>query len=343
MNLPLDRRSDTSRAMPDTELIILTSPALRTGYIANRILPTFRVMDQAGPLPVLHTNRRLVTIKRDANGFPSRTPVQVSDKMYGCAESSHETAVPDASVKLYGTRELAENHAAENAVLKILDGREAAAAALLFSTSTFGSGLNTGIANDKRWTLDAADPAADVLAAGGAIRKRTGVPVRDQRLVISAALHEVLSKQAKMRELAKALYSAGNIVPALIPEATLAAIFGVAGIDVGGVSFDTSDPSKGDTSTSFSDAWAWDKALLYVPSTTGRIESGIGRDLIWDAGLDRGPLTTATDLEADDALAFRLDVYREERATQNVVRARAYDQLLVMNAKAGHLLTNLAA
>jgi hypothetical protein len=295
------------------------------------------VRRQQGPLPIMVLDRQIVSCATDAQGYPTRIITRLSDSSYACGRSALESVLRDGEVDVYGSRDLGVQHKSTALALGLLTAREKTAATLLQNTTTF-AGQTTAAA--AKWDTANGDPLADITKLTTAVRKRTGVPARRQRVLLPADAYDAFCAHPKVREVASRFsIAAPTALPMIFPETTAAAILGVGSVVIASAVYDTANQAK---SPALSDLWDRTIVAAFVPSGDAALDPvALGFDLVWDAAGVTAPESLATGISVNAALAFELDAYRDERAEGTVVRVKAYDQMLITNKWACQLLTTV--
>jgi hypothetical protein len=331
----IDNRG-TATPLPQIDLTLATSLDLLSAYVAHLILMPFVVMVQQGTMPITGLNRQIVTVDSDEEGYPVRLNTDVDGKTFLTKRKRVEVLLPDDSDRVYGTRERAQTHKAKQGTHSMLIAREASCVSLLQTTGTFGSGYNAAAA--AKWDTANGDPIADLVDAAGAIEDKTGVPASEVVFVMTPKAFRALCKHTKTRELAKAFMTGTGALPMILPTTVIAACAGVKNILIARAPKHTNAPGKTKVAAGI---WSDTSVLGFLPAVGGQEEIGLGLNFVWDRSGSRSELSQAVDLERNDALAFSVEEYRDERAESDVVRVAMYDQPTITNKDAGYLITTV--
>lgn len=340
----LDSRS-TATPLPDAGLILATSPQLLTEFAAQRVLPTFEVQVAHAAMPIHVGDRRVYSTKRAPDGGFLRIFTEVKGDTFTCAEAGVEIPLFDADVKVYLERSRAESHKAMQAARSLLIAREVAAAALLFSTTTFDAAHRIDIAGGKEWdaAADAGKALDNLEAAVGNVEDR-GFDRAALSLVIPSKTLRVLSRNAQVIAQARGIPAYANLganaIPATMPGSVLAALLGIREVIVARGVKDTSNRGK---SSVVSSIWDTDKCLVAQLDTVQNPDTALGHTFVSTQGMDRSVLSAAGDIQSDPTLAFLVDTYRDEPRTADIIRSREQIDQKVTNVDAGCLITNCLA
>lgn len=338
----------TATPLPEVDLVLATALALFEGFIAQRLLPAFESLKRHGTLPFNVHDRRIYTAARAPDGSFQRILTEVGAKEFLCGEYGLESVLFDSDIPVYGTRERGQQHKASQTALSLLTTREAAAAALLFSTDTFsGSSRLVSIAGGKEWGAAATEvpnasavPLTDFGKAIGLLEDR-GFRRDQLSIVLPVKTNRILSTTSQMITQVRAMPAYANLganaIPAIIPGSVLASLLGVKEVIVAGSVKDTSNRAKASV---IAPLWDPEKVLVAYLSQSDYDDAGLGRTIVSSEGLDRSALSAAADLPTDPGLIFHTDSYREEKVTGDVIRVREQSIQKVLNADAGVLIDN---
>lgn len=337
----------TARPLEEAGLILATTLVLFDNLIAQRLLPAFESRLATGTLPFQVYDRRIYSADRAPDGTFRAITSEVGAAKFVCDEYGLQTRLSDNDVKIYGDRSKAELHKARQVALSLLLSREASAASLLFSSTTFSDTNLITIANGKEWGAsatelpnDTAVPLTDLQAAIGRLEDR-GFARERLSLTIPAKTHRILSRTKQVIDQVRALPAYANLgssaIPVQIPGAVLAALLGVKQVIIAGGIKDTANRAK--TST-FAPIWDPEKVLMSYLSEGDTDDAGLGRTIVSSEGMERSPLSAAQDLPTDAGLLFRVDTWRDENITGDWIRAREQSVQKVTNVAAGVLIDN---
>lgn len=338
----------TATPLPEVGLVLATAMALFEGFIAQLLLPAFESRTKTGSLPFNVYDRRIYSAARDPNGTFQRIVAEVGAKSFLCEEYGLELPLFDGEIAVYGERARAEQHKAMQVALSMLTLREAAAAALLFSTSTFtGAARLISIANGAEWGAAATEAPNDNGLPLTVLQKAIGtLEDRGYRrdllsVVMPTKTQRVFSLNKQVIEKAKATPAYANLgaaaIPTVIPGSVIAALLGVKEVITAGGIKDTANRNK---ESSFSPIWDPEKVLVAHLSRGDFDDAGLGRTIVSSEGIDRSSLSAVADLPTDAGLLFRVESYREEKVTGDIIRVREQSVQKVTNADAGVLIDN---
>jgi hypothetical protein len=330
---------DNTQAEPliDIGLALAQESSLLDRFVAHRVFPTAVVGEEHGRIPRWMRRSRVETVKRNKDGTFNRLQSAVEDESYRCEEAGLEEALPDRDRRHFASAFDSEMRISRQLASNLLLSRDDALANVLFSTDTFGAGFNTG-ATGAWGHATASNPIRDVELAKDQVRKRIGV--YPNRLLIGAGLWTKASLDPKILDQVKVLRAyAGDTMASRgrIALDALALAFGVDEVIVGAAVKDSAKEGQG---YSGADVWADDFALLfYGPQSISEEDLALGRTFVWDDGLQGSDLSDATSIESDALHSFRVEKYREERVTSDIIRVRDYIDMKMLLKESAHLIT----
>lgn len=331
--------SSTATLRPDILMMILEEmPDLMNGYILPRLLPIFSSGSSSGPIPKFAARRKIERLKKARYGkFPMGSSDISNGATFNCTEDGFEEPYDakdveqmkglDNLIKLWGAR----------AIQTLLLRNEKAWVDAYFGTGFFGAGYNT--AGAAAWDNVSGDPMSDVAGASEAIRLRIGR--RANTLVIGGGALLALRRNTKIQSNVRAVLGSTDKagIEYNINATLLAQVFGLEQVLIGDLVYDSADEGQ---TASLTSVWADDKALVcYVPPASDLISTGLGRTFVWDQGLMGTNPDEAQMLQDAGIPGIILEEYGEPGDTHAKVRARQYQDTLVLNKDAGHLLTGL--
>jgi hypothetical protein len=327
--------------LPEIALRLLGSVLALDGFAAQKILPAYPVNVPQGLIPVDVMDRRIYSASRDPLGGFLRIATEIDNKNFHTAEAGLEALLFDGELPLYGDLATGQMKKARQVVLSLLLAREVSAANILFSTTTFDAAHRVDVANADRFDAAAgANPINTLSAALTQVENRIGV--RPNKLAIPSAAYNALTRHPAFLAEVKALpaYSGlgSGVVPSIVPAATLAALLELEEVIVLRHQKDTANRAK---ASALAPLWDKTKALAFYSKPIENEDMSLGHTFIYDEGLVRSAQTVSADLETNAALAFKVDTYREEAKTADVVRVRENLVQMVTNEDAGCLLTNI--
>ena len=330
----IDNRG-TATPLPFLDLALSTSGFLLDQFVADTVLPAYPVATQTGALPIMVADRHAYTLKRDSSGYPIRIPVKLNGVKYDATESSAESAVPDDSAKAYFDKAKAYIHRAQQTALSLLLARETTVAALVQNTGVFDSGVTAGI-----WTTDSNDPVQELITIIEDRATLLGVDPSALAVLMPARAWRAFKRNALVKAAVASLFQGQGATSINISAEQAAAVLGVGKVTVARAQVDTANPAKASV---FGPVWDRTKVVVYLPSE-GSFESlGLGKTFTWTPGLDGSDLSQAVGQETNAALAFRSEIYRDERATSDIVRVRDYIAPVVTNTQAAYIITGVVA
>ncbi len=339
--------SRTSRPLPDVGLVLATSPNLLKGLIAHLLLPAFPVDVAEGAIPFNTYDRRVVSVLRAPDGSVSRISTEVKGDKFSCKEGALEAPLYDGDIRVYGDRNRAEMHKAKQVAGSLLIAREVAAATLLFDTAIFAdtNKNRVTIAGGKEWdaAADAGKPLDDLTKALGFLIDR-GYDPSQLTLILPSKAQRALSANAqfKARTIATPAYAqlGAAALPAIVPESVIAAVLGIKEVIL---ARGTKDVAKKGQAASYSPIWDPEMCMLAYLGSNAEDDAGLGHTFTTTQGLDLSALNQATDLPSDPALYFKVDAYREEKLTADIIRARDCLDMKLTNTDAAVLISNILA
>lgn len=323
-----------SKPLIDVMLVLASEMARLDQYVATKVFPVLRVGKKDGHIPKILARRRVETVKRHKDGTFNRVETKLDEDTYSCEEAGLEERVSDEDRTLYRDSFDAELVAARAAVNSLLIARDNSLASTLFSTTTFGAGYNTAAV--ATWDNASGVPLKDVSLAQDKVAQRIGL--WPNKLLIGRGLWTKLSQNAQIIDKVKAFASyAGSVqLEGRIPLTLLATAFNVEEVIVG---MGVKDTANEGATESLSDIWTNTYALPFYTSPNLEANPGdvaLGRTFVWDQVLSEAE---AQGIEADQLMAWLVDMYREESTTADIVRAREYVTMKMLNKGAAHLIT----
>jgi len=341
--MTIDSRS-TATPLPLVALVLATALDQLDAFVAQQILKTFDVAEPTGTMPIHVGDRRVYTAQRDPKGGFQRVFSEVKGDTYQCAEAGLEAPLFDGDVNVYGDRARAEQHKAQGIVRMLLRAREAAAASLLFSTSTFDAAHRIDVSAGDEWDDATPGNAVDHLVnAVGNVEDR-GFARESLSLIIPSKTLRKFSRNASVISQVRSIPAFANLgansTPAVIPNSVIAALLGIKEVITARGIKDTSNRAKTSVNAAI---WDEDKCLVAYLGQGNGDEQALGHTLVCSKGLDKSALSAASDVQADMTLAFNVEMYREEQTTADIIRVREQLAQKVTNVDAGCLVTNVLA
>ncbi len=306
-------------------------------YVAHQLFPVFPVSQRAASIPsLLTTDDQVVTHLKHAPKTPyQRVQATVDSKNYSCEEAGIEEPLSAEDYDVLG-QDQAEAIATQRGMQIILRAREAALAGAL--TGSTGETLFTGQVTTpdiaENWGEATGAPIDDVAKADLALSTRIGAGPR--WLVLGAELLKDLQVNTQIRTEYR------RIVGQVDASATfrkinldiLAQILGVDRILVGNGRKNTANKGQ---AASYSFIWPHLYALLVrgVTNPSDLTSPALGRMFKWD-NANRGAEAEVT---MDDPLyGLTVESYRDEAVKSDIIRVTEYNDMAVLNVKAGELI-----
>jgi hypothetical protein len=267
---------------------------------------------------------KLSDVKRTSTGSYNRVNFTHTEDSYATREYGLEGVVDRRNSRIYSNFFDAKQATAGRVQLDLLVNAEKRVADAVFNTSTFtGASLTTGITNE--WDdFTNATPIDDVIAASTKVRDNSG------RYANCLAISEkVFNNLIRCSQIKEALQANGAGQTSRLSEMTpqiVASCFGKNWeILIGGAVYDS---AKEGQSTTFSDVWSGEYAMVFRRAQTNNIEEpALGRTFHW-GGDGSMPLGIAED-------------YPEDCVRSDVVRFRHEVQEKIIYPECGHLLSNI--
>ena len=333
---------NTGTATPRLDLL---GPILQEGfaeetYVAQKVLPPLLVQKVSGAIPsFLFTNNQILNIKHADKASFTRQISQLGQATYNCQEAGLEEPISFRDLEIMGdrvwpiiTRKLVHN---------VLRARDSALATALFSATgetTFAANLVTAA---LPWTNAGGTPLDDIFDAKAKVQLACGVPAN--RMLISYQCYVNICKNAQVRTAYRANFGVGfdqgmDAAILEIPVKSLAALFGVQEIIIGGGVYNTKP--EGQTAVN---AYVWPATycLLYVGSAGQQdaVEVALGRMFVYELATEVPDLVT---IEAADMLkSMFVEQYPEAQTNSTVLRAREHIDMQVYYASAGSLIKSV--
>lgn len=318
-------------------------------FIGLKVLPPLAVEQEAASFAKIKLESYLSKVEdteRAPRGTYSRGDWDWTTDSYDVTEHGVEEIVDDAIVERYGDVVRCEQMATVRAINRILSRLEYDIAAAVFNTSTWtGASLTTAVST--AWTTaSTADPIADIDAAHEKVN--TGCGQDANTMILTKKGFRSLIRTSRVEGVLK--YNAAEILLALnqgldanvwAKSSGLCQLLQVDQILIGRGFKNTADLGQ---TASLSRMWDDTMAMLCVvhdDGLNGDLENPmpqIGRTIF--SVKNNEPLPGADDAGLGSLI---FDEYREEQRRGSVFRPRNKRQVKILQAKCGHLLTNVTA
>jgi hypothetical protein len=291
--------------------------ASQTKFIANQVLPPAGVKQFRGVKTVMTREDVLKMVDTEhANGAAfNRVTLSGSEIQFKCQDYGLEGVVTRQDIAEYGDRFDAELAVATKIRHAMLMAKEKRVADKLIDTSKWtGAALYTDRSGTP-WATASTNVFAHIEAAKEIIRSNTGVEANT--LVLNGANLSALLTNEKI----VGRFPGAPIVTEAMLRSSLAALFGLANLLVGGAVYDTSAENK-----SFAGSYIWPSTYVSVC----HIEAGdlqnpsVGRTLVNE---DMCP--------ADDVYVAR---YEEPQTQSSVVQVQMVEDNLIIDPSFAHLI-----
>lgn len=298
--------------------------ASQKGFIGDRIMPIFSVMEQSADYPVIPIEAllKLQGTKRARRGNYNRSDYEFEDGTYSCKEHGWEEQVDDKERKLYQRFFDADEVAILRAVDIILRNKEKRIADAVMDTSNI---TNTSNVTTEWSTAATCTPHNDVFGARQAMKAASGLTPN-----VLAMTEKVFWNVLKCAEVKDALkYTTPlELMDMDVARRMLATYFNVGEVLVGDAIYDS---AKKGQSMSLSDIWDDEYVLLARVAPEGSLDLRdpiLGRTFLWTE-------------DSPDILTT--EQYREEQTRSDIFRVRHnVDEAFVFTG-AGYLLGNITA
>jgi hypothetical protein len=317
----------TGTIRTDLKTMIDQSPYNLNNFMADKLLPPIAVTQRSGniPLGAMSKGMKNLDLRKAVSGEYQQTESGFSDTSYATFRYGLSQLVDDIEDKEYKEIFDMERDAAENiaGILKI--AREKRVASKLFSTTTFsGADDQQAVATD--WLDDSCDIFTDIQNAVAKSKKKNGLP----KSSLSLALSEDVFNQVMRSSIVRADVKYTKDIGSASKEAQaqyLANFLHLKEVNLLTAIADTLPEGAKDSSTSFSDIWDEDFALLYFGNNGGsNWGKGLGRQPYWK------PFSSS----------FLVDSWKEPKIEGSMVRVREIRGINVFN-KYGVLLTGVSS
>ena len=329
----IDARTSANTPLPFVDLQLAGASWMLDGSVHSQIFVPMPVATQVGALPIWVADRHLYTLDRDSAGNPARIPRKIDGTAYNCTEAALEAPVADDAAKSYWDKSKAYVHAGQQVFLSHLIARDNTAATLALNTAVIDNAAATAV-----YSTDSTDVIQELV---GIIEDRAtllGVDPSALNVFIPAKAWKAIKRNATVKAALLTFFSGAGVNSLNMQPMQFAAMLGCGKVIIGRLQKDTANPSKTQV---LAPIWDKTKILIYLPSTPQYEMIGFGKMVSWAGGLDPSDIAMATGAEVDPALLLRTDMYRDERATSDIVRVRDYKQFLITNAKAAYIVTGV--
>ncbi len=276
----------------------------RAKFIGTRAAPIRRVAKRLGSYPEFNREsfKKRVTDQTRAPGAAyNRITGKFGTKSYTCAENGLEYPVDDVLKEQYADFFDAEVAATDITTQQILMGHEARVAALYA-----GAGLTNTNVTTAWTTVASATPIDDFETGFNAICDACGCMASDLSIIIPRADFLELQKVTEIVNKVQYVWSAGTMIPAQIPPATIAAALGCREILVGQGSYDEQEEGYAESNAQFWPAGVIYIALLAAENAPLQMPSQ-ARTMLWEVDSPDFPV---------------IESYREEQTRSDIIRGR---------------------
>ncbi len=328
-----------------TARLDLLGPILEEGfdtkaYVAHRVLPPLVVEKQAGAIPkFLFTDAQLLSILHAPKTGYARIQSTLDQKTFTCLESGVEEPLSVEDYNIMG-RDMAERQVTRKLIDIVLRARDAALAATLLSSAaeTTFTGQVTTASGSLAWDNAGGLPLTDIEAAREALESRVGDG--ETCLLIGRGALTKLRTNAQLRTAYRNIAGINdkNAVKSNLSEDQVKTALGIDELIVGKGVYN----SVGEGGTpSLGFIWPSTYALLFKKSPPGlqtAVDAGLGRTFVWDQAQVVGDWSTGS---VDALLSLILEQYREENLNADMLRAREYISMVLLNSKAAQLIKSI--
>lgn len=276
-------------------------------FIGLRSAPLFKGAKRTAQYPVFNREsfkKRVGDQTRAPGGAYNRISGLFGRRTYTCEENGLEFPCDDVFMEQYAEFFDGEDAATDIVVQQILMGHEARVAALYIAMSLTNHNVSTA------WsTVASADPVGDFDAGFNTIGDACGAKRSEISIIMPRADWQELQRVTQIVNLVRYVWSGStnnNMIPAHIPEATVAAALGCKEILVGDGSYDNAEEGATESNTQF-----WAAGVMYMAVLSEQ-----------DAPLRR-PSAARTILWTADSPDFPvIESYREEQTRSDIIRGR---------------------
>ncbi len=328
-----------------TARLDLLGPILEEGfqtnqYVAHKVLPPLPVEKQAGAIPsFLFTDAQLLNILHAPKTGYARIQSQLGQKTFNCAESGVEEPLSVEDYNIMG-RDMAERQVSRKLVDIVLRARDAALAATLLSVAaeTTFSGQVTTATGSAAWDNASGVPLTDIEAARESLESRVGQGTT--ALLIGRGALTKLRTNAQLRSAYRNIAGINDkkAVMSNLSEEQVCTALGIDELIVGSGVKNTIEEGL---TPSLSFIFPSTYALLFQKSPPGQmnaVDAGLGRTFVWDQAQIVGDWATGS---VDALLSLIIEQYREEGLNSDVLRAREYINMVLLNPKAAQLIKSI--
>lgn len=231
--------------------------------IADQICPRISVAKDSDKFYVWEENgigTAGLEMRRSDRAKAAEVGIGVTQDNYSVVQYALRDFMPDGVLKNADSILNFKENSAKN-LIDLMDlYREQQLASVVFSASTYASGLKTTLATNDRWsqlTDSASDPQADIIAAKQAVLKAARVV--PNTLIIGIEGFDMLRQHAKVKESVKYVAATGDMD---VTKQVIARYLGVDNIVVGQTVQNTAKEGQAPTNTF---VWGTHAALIHVP------------------------------------------------------------------------------
>lgn len=309
-------------AEPRQELtdVVMEGVTSSTQFVGLRVLPAVPMTLPTGHYPKITIATgdlmRATAAKRQPGMNFERWKSQISDGSINLVQLGEELQIPDEAQLTYEDYFPLESIYAKESANRLQRAHEIEAAATLQDSNTFDAVNAIAAYTAANLANGTIDFVGDVLAAILRVKARGEAPN-------TVVLNNVIYNRIRQASLTKS-FVAGSVNPgAIVSPSTLQRAFadeGITQVLIGGSYVNLSAAGQNDNIVP-----TWSNASVFVGNVAeGQlISGGVGRTFFWEK---EGPI-------------FNIQTYREEPKKSNIIRAQSTKQCVVVNARAGTLVT----
>lgn len=307
----------TSYAIPRDDLAeaIREFDPSASGFVASEVLPIRPVQRKAATLSVMRReNMKLPDVDHSNGAGFNRLDLLVEDLSYACKDKGIEGQLTDDDRENYANDFDGELETIETLAMRLWLAQEVRVKNLVFDTGTWTGGSLFTDYSGAPWDTTTTSVIAQVTAAKEKVRINTGFSA-DSMLIGEAALQNLLINGEILKR-----FPGATIISEAALRASIAAIFGLQNLIVGGRVY---DGAKAGQSYSGTDLWGDDYCMVFRRQSGSTRGGGLGRIMLWE------PMS--------GSLAETIQ-YREEQSESDIFRVRHYVDEKIFDPYFGHLL-----
>ena len=313
-------------------------------FVAHRVFPIYEALVSTAAIPKFLRRNKIERLYKPKYGqFPMSYLAVNTAGTYDCKEAGFDEPLDQKDKEILGGlrgEDSARFWAGLKATQLVLLARDAALAASLMTTATFGAGYNA--AGAATWGSGTDKPINDVSNAVESARKRCGI--RPNRILMSGTAWVKLMQSAQIQTNLKQIlgYTSPDGTSFFQQSRAMAMALGLGDdgdVIIAGAVKNTADDGQ---TAALSSVWDDTKALVfYAADPMDMLSPGLGRTFIWSQGYNGFYAQPGISQSYDPLRGLVIESVYDVLANVERVRAREFIDMLLLNKEAGFLVTGI--